>query len=152
MTNQDVSNLHLEILLVEDNPGDVRLVQEAFQNQNFSHHLNVVSDGVEALSFLDRTGKYSNAVPINLILLDLNLPKMGGREVLSYIKTQPQLKCIPVVVFTGSNAQDDIIQSYLLHANCYITKPIDLDEFNAVIQRIREFWFFTVKLPKTSRC
>ena len=137
----------IEILLVEDNPGDVRLTQEALKDAKVLNKLRVVSDGVEALAFLRRQGKYAHAVRPGLILLDLNLPKMDGRKVLAEIKEDPDLKRIPVVVLTISKADEDIIKTYELHANCYITKPVDLEQFMEVIKSIENFWLTVVKLP-----
>jgi chemotaxis family two-component system response regulator Rcp1 len=137
----------IEILLVEDNPGDVRLTQEALKDAKVLNKLCVVSDGVEALEFLRRQGRYVHAVRPGLILLDLNLPKMDGRKVLAEIKEDPDLKRIPVVVLTISKAEEDIIKTYELHANCYITKPVDLEQFMEVIKAIENFWLTVVKLP-----
>jgi chemotaxis family two-component system response regulator Rcp1 len=137
----------IEILLVEDNPGDVRLTQEALKDAKVLNKLRVVSDGVEALAFLRRQGKYAHAVRPGLILLDLNLPKLDGRKVLAEIKEDPELKRIPVVVLTISKAEEDIIKTYELHANCYITKPVDLEQFMEVVKAIENFWLTVVKLP-----
>jgi CheY-like chemotaxis protein len=137
----------IEILLVEDNPGDVRLTQEALKDAKVLNKLHVASDGVEALEFLRRQGKYAHAVRPGLILLDLNLPKMDGRKVLAEIKEDPDLKRIPVVVLTISKADEDIIKTYELHANCYITKPVDLEQFMEVVKAIENFWLTVVKLP-----
>jgi two-component system, chemotaxis family, response regulator Rcp1 len=146
-----MDNLHIdrgiELLLVEDNPGDVRLTKEALKDAKILNNLNVVNDGVEAMAFLHREGKYADAPRPELILLDLNLPKKSGREVLAEIKSEPHLKRIPVVVLTSSAAEQDIIRSYNLHANCYITKPVDLDQFIRVVKSIEEFWLTVVKLP-----
>jgi two-component system response regulator len=137
----------IEILLVEDSPGDVRLTQEAMRDAKVQNNLHVVSDGLEATSFLWRKGKHANALRPDLVLLDLNLPKKGGREVLEEIKKDPSLKSIPVVVLTTSAAEVDILRSYQLHANCYITKPVDLDQFLRVVKAIDNFWLTIVKLP-----
>ncbi|HEX7364715.1 MAG TPA: response regulator [Dehalococcoidia bacterium] len=137
----------IEILIVEDNPGDVRLTKEAMKDAKVLNELHVVKDGVEALAFLRRQGKYASAVRPDLILLDLNLPKKDGRAVLAEIKEDPQLKLIPVVVLTISKAEEDIIKSYELHANCYITKPVDLEQFMEVVKAIENFWLTVVKLP-----
>jgi CheY-like chemotaxis protein len=137
----------VEILLVEDNPGDVRLTQEAFKEGKVRNNLHVAVDGVEAMAFLRREGKYADAVRPDIILLDLNLPKKDGREVLAEIKGDLELKRIPVVVLTTSEAEQDILRAYGLHANCYITKPVDLDQFMSVIQSIEDFWLTVVKLP-----
>jgi chemotaxis family two-component system response regulator Rcp1 len=137
----------VEILLVEDNPGDVRLTIEALKESKVCNNLNVVSDGVEAITYLRREGQYANAPRPDLILLDLNLPGKDGREVLSEIKGDDDLKCIPVVVLTTSAAEQDILRTYRLHANCYITKPVDLEQFIMIVQNIQDFWFSIVKLP-----
>ena len=139
--------LPVEILLVEDNPADVRLTTEAFKEERFLNNLNIVTDGVEAMAYLRRAGKYAKAVRPDLILLDLNLPKKDGREVLKEIKEDEALKSIPVVVLTVSKAEEDILRSYKLHANCYITKPIDLKQFITVARSIQDFWLTIVKLP-----
>jgi CheY-like chemotaxis protein len=137
----------VEILLVEDNPGDVRLTQEALKESKMLNTLSVACDGIEALEFLRRQGKFANANRPDLILLDLNLPRKDGREVLDEIKSDDELKRIPVVVLTTSKAEEDIIRMYTRHANCYITKPIDFDQFILVIKSIEEFWLSIVKLP-----
>ncbi len=137
----------IEILLVEDNPGDVRLTQEVFRDGRIHNRLNVVGDGVEALAYLRQEGKYAETLPQDLILLDLNLPKKSGREVLAEIKADPILRRIPVVILTTSAAEIDILEAYSLHANCYITKPVDLDQFERVIRSIEDFWLALVKLP-----
>jgi chemotaxis family two-component system response regulator Rcp1 len=135
----------VEILLVEDNPGDVRLTQEALTSDRPWSRLSVVRDGVEAMSYL--RGEYSAAVRPDLILLDLNLPRKDGREVLAEIKSDEDLRLIPVVVLTTSTAESDILSAYGLHANCYIAKPADLDEFMMAVKSIEQFWFSTVRLP-----
>ena len=137
----------VEILLVEDNPGDVRLTQEAFSDTKVSNHLSVVGNGEEALLFLRRQGQYASAPRPDLILLDLNLPRKSGREVLADIKVDPDLLRIPVVVMTTSEAEIDIINSYSLHANAYVTKPVDLDCFIDAVSKIEGFWLTIVKLP-----
>lgn len=137
----------IEILSIEDNDGDARLTLEAFKEGKVINNLTVIHDGAEALAYLRQQGKYANAVVPDLILLDLNLPKMDGREVLSAIKTDRRLMSIPVVVLTTSASQDDIARAYHHHANCYITKPVDLDQFLRVIQSIESFWLSLVKLP-----
>lgn len=137
----------IEILLVEDNLGDVRLTMEALKDGKILNNLNVVMDGAEAMEFLRREGKYADAPRPGLILLDLNLPKKDGREVLAEIKGDPNLKCIPVVILTSSAAEQDIVKSYRLHANCYVTKPVDLDQFIDVVQSIENFWLTVVNLP-----
>ena len=137
----------VEILLVEDNPGDVDLTRETLQDSKLLNHMNVVGNGVEAMAYLRRQGKYAEATRPDLVLLDLNLPKKNGREVLAEVKADDQLRRIPVVVLTTSCAEQDILQTYDLHANCYITKPVNLDQFSAVVRAIEEFWFTIVKLP-----
>jgi two-component system, chemotaxis family, response regulator Rcp1 len=132
---------------VEDNPGDVRLTKEALKEGKLLNQLTVVGDGVEALSFLRKEGKYADALKPELILLDLNLPKKDGREVLAEIKADPSLRRIPVVVLTTSSAEEDILKIYDLHANCYITKPVDLEQFMGVVKSIEDFWVSVVKLP-----
>jgi two-component system, chemotaxis family, response regulator Rcp1 len=136
-----------DILLVEDNPGDARLLVEAFKEGTTRNKLSVVRDGVEALSFLRQEGKYADALRPDLILLDLNLPKKDGREVLMEVKKDMKLRRIPVVVLTTSKADDDISKTYDLHANCYITKPVDFEEFTKVVRSIENFWLTIVKLP-----
>ena len=137
----------IEILLVEDNPGDVRLTVEVLKEGKVFNRLSIVQDGVEALAFLHREGQYANAVRPDLIMLDLNLPKKDGREVLAEIKADKKLRVIPVVVVTTSQAEQDILKSYNLHANCYITKPVDLGQFITVVKLIEDFWLTIVKLP-----
>ena len=137
----------LQLLLVEDNPGDVRLTKEAFKAGEVNVSLNVVRDGVEAIDFLRQRGAFKSARLPDLILLDLNLPLRSGREVLSEIKADPNLKKIPVLVMTTSQADQDIDCAYSLNANCYITKPIDLDDFLRIVKSIGEFWLKTVTLP-----
>jgi CheY-like chemotaxis protein len=137
----------IDILLVEDNPGDVRLTREALKDAKVLNEVYVAQDGVEAMQFLHREGKFSNAPTPDMILLDLNLPRKDGREVLAEIKQDSKLKRIPVVVLTTSKADEDIIRTYNLHANAYITKPVDLDRFIEIIHTLEEFWFSIVKLP-----
>jgi two-component system, chemotaxis family, response regulator Rcp1 len=137
----------IDILLVEDNPGDVRLTREAFKEGKVVNTLHVVQDGVEALAFLRHEGAYVKSIHPDIILLDLNLPRMNGRELLANIKTDPELKRIPVVILTTSKSELDIIESYDLHANCYITKPVDMERFITVVKSIENFWFTVVKLP-----
>ena len=137
----------IEILLVEDNPGDVRLTQEAFKDGKMLNKLHVAEDGMEALAFLKREGKYTGAPRPELILLDLNLPGKDGREVLAEIKADRDLKRIPVVILTTSHSEEDIIKSYDLNANCYITKPVYLIQFIEVVKSIEDFWLTIVKLP-----
>jgi CheY-like chemotaxis protein len=137
----------IDILLVEDNPGDADLAREALENSKLHNDLSVVGDGVEAMDFLRRKGKYAQAPRPDLILLDLNLPKKDGREVLAEIKGDPDLKRIPVVILTMSKDEEDVLTSYNLHANCFITKPIDLTQFMKVVKSIEDFWLTIVKLP-----
>jgi two-component system, chemotaxis family, response regulator Rcp1 len=137
----------IEILLVEDSPGDVRLTQEALKDAKVHVSLQVARDGIEAMSFLKQEGEYANSPRPDLILLDLNLPKKDGREVLQEIKESPTLKSIPVVILTTSASNVDILRSYMLHANCYITKPVNLDGFLKVVKTIDGFWLSVVKLP-----
>jgi len=137
----------VEILLVEDNPGDERLTREALKEGKVYSNLHWAKDGVEAMEFLRRTGRFANAIRPDIILLDLNLPKKDGREVLEEIKSDPQLKCIPVVILTTSKAEEDVLKTYGLHANCYVTKPVDLDKFITVVKSIDAFWLSVVTLP-----
>lgn len=137
----------VEILLVEDNPADVDLTRETLEFAKIRNRLHAVSDGVEALAFLRRQSPYEEAVRPDLILLDLNLPRKDGREVLQELKGEPSLRSIPVVVLTSSDAEKDVLKSYDLGANCYITKPVDLDQFADVVRSIEDFWFVVVKLP-----
>ena len=141
----------IQVLLVEDSPGDVRLTQEAFKDAKVYIHLHVASDGTEAMAFLKREGEYAKVPRPDLILLDLNLPKKDGREVLAEIKESPTLKTIPVVILTTSASEEDILRSYRLHANCYITKPVGLDGFLKVVNSIDNFWLSVVKLPHNGR-
>jgi len=137
----------INILLVEDNPGDVRLTKEAFKEARVNNNLHVAGDGVEAMDFLKHNGNFSDAPRPDLILLDLNMPRKNGREVLAEIKKDPELMRIPVVVLTMSHAEEDILKSYDLHANCYISKPVDIDRFIEVVSSIEGFWLTIVKLP-----
>jgi CheY-like chemotaxis protein len=137
----------IEILLVEDNPGDVRLTIEALREGKVHNNLHVARDGVEAIEFLRQLGAHAEAVRPDLILLDLNLPKKGGREVLAEIKGDPELQSIPVVVLTTSRAEQDVLETYRLQANCYITKPVDLEQFISVVKSIEDFWLTVVTLP-----
>ena len=137
----------IEILLVEDNPGDVRLTQEALRDSKLHNRLSVVEDGVEALAFLKREGHYNDSPRPDIILLDLNLPRKSGREVLEEIKQDDVLKRIPVVVLTTSEDERDVMASYNLHANCYITKPVDFSQFITIVRNIKEFWVTIVRLP-----
>ena len=143
------SNINpLDVLLVEDNPGDVRLMKEALQDDKLIYNLHVVVDGIEAMDFLLQKGDFAKAPRPDLILLDLNLPRKDGREVLAEIKNDPALKHIPVVVLTSSKAEEDILKTYELHANCYISKPVDLEQFSKVVKSINDFWFTVVRLPR----
>ena len=146
MSERKPGNL-VEILMVEDNPGDVRLTREALKESKVRNKMHVVGDGVEALAFLRHEGQYADAPHPDIILLDLNLPRKNGREVLAEIKEDPDLKRIPVVILTISQAEEDILKTYNLHANCYITKPVDLDQFIKVVKSIKDFWFSIVRLP-----
>lgn len=137
----------IEILLVEDNPGDVRLTQEALREAKVRNRLHVVSDGVEALAFLRRQGLWATAPRPDVVLLDLNLPCKDGREVLAEIKADPNLHRIPVVVLTTSEAEEDVLRAYNLNANCYITKPVSFEQFLKVVRSIEDFWLTVVKLP-----
>jgi len=141
----------IQVLLVEDSPSDARLTQEAFRDGKIANVLTVVTDGFEALDYLQRKGKYAKAARPDLILLDLNLPKMDGREVLRRIKTDDDFKTIPVVVLTTSEADQDVIKAYEYHANCYIRKPVDLTRFLEIISMIEDFWLTVVKLPSDIR-
>lgn len=138
----------IQVLLVEDSPGDVRLTKEAFREANGSIVLHVASDGVEAMAFLRREGAHAKAPRPDLILLDLNLPKMDGREVLAHIKDDQSLKTIPTVILTTSEAEGDILKSYQLQANCYLCKPVQLDSFDALVKSINDFWLSKAKLPE----
>lgn len=142
-----VTGRPVEILLVEDNPGDVRLTREALKEGKIRNHLHVAFDGVEAVAFLRQEGPYRDAPRPDIILLDLNLPRKNGREVLEEIKADPELRRIPVVVLTTSEAEQDVVRAYTLNANCYICKPVDLDQFIDVVRSIEDFWFTVVKLP-----
>jgi chemotaxis family two-component system response regulator Rcp1 len=137
----------VDVLLIEDNPGDVRLTKEALKDAKLKIHMHVVGDGMEAMAFLRKQGKYAASPRPDLVLLDLNLPKKDGRQVLAEIKEDPDLKRIPVVIITTSKAEEDVLKSYNLHANCYVTKPLDLDQFITVVQSIEQFWLTIVKLP-----
>lgn len=146
-SNENGSHM-IVILLVEDNPGDTRLVIEAMREAKIDNYIHVVEDGVEAMQFLRREGRYDDAPRPDLILLDLNLPKKDGRAVLAEVKTDSELKRIPVVVLTTSNAEEDVLRAYDLHANCYITKPVDMKQFMKIVAQIDEFWIRVVTLPK----
>lgn len=137
----------IEILLVEDNPADVRLTREAFRDAKLVNNLHCVDDGVEAMRFLRREGPYATSPVPDIVLLDLNLPRKDGREVLKEMKEDPELSVLPVVVLTTSRADEDVVRSYMLHANCFITKPVDFDQFIHVVRSIECFWFGVVTLP-----
>ncbi len=141
------NNRTIEILLVEDNPGDANLTRIALADREVNVNLSVVTDGVEAMDFLHRQGEYQQAIHPDLILLDWNLPRKNGREVLIEIKADQRLQRIPIVVLTTSASEADILKAYDLHANCYITKPVDFNEFVQIVQSIEQFWFTIVKLP-----
>jgi len=149
--NSQTTGRPIEILLVEDNPGDVRLIVEALKDGKVQNKLHIAKDGMEATAFLHREGEYADALYPDLILLDLNLPKKDGPEVLAEIKEDPALKHIPVVILTSSQEGEDIVKTYNLHANCYITKPIDLEQFIMVVKSITDFWSTIVKLPTEER-
>lgn len=146
MSDRDF-NRPIEILLVEDNPGDIQLTKIALEDNKMSINLSVVEDGVEALEFLKKEGKYGDAPHPDLVLLDLNLPRKDGREVLEEMKADPILRRIPVVILTTSQAEEDVLKAYNLCANCYITKPVDFDQFVKIVRSIENFWFTIVKLP-----
>jgi len=140
----------IEILLVEDNPGDARLTQEALREGKIRNNLHHARDGVEGLAFLKREGEYAKAPTPDLVLLDLNMPRKDGRQVLAEMKQDPRLRTIPVVVLTTSEAENDIVRSYELHANCYVTKPVGLEQFIAIVREIESFWLAVVTLPTRS--
>ena len=148
MTTIEANGRPIEVLLVEDSPGDVRLTQETFRDANQAIHLSVATDGAEAMAFLKREGAHVEAPRPDVILLDLNLPKMDGREVLVQIKKDEELKAIPIVILTTSDAEADIVTSYRLHANCYLTKPVQLKAFEDLVKSINDFWMTNVKLPQ----
>jgi len=150
MTAIGENGMPIEVLLVEDNAGDVRLTQEAFREANPRIHLHVASDGVEAMAFLRRERAHVHAPRPDLILLDLNLPKMDGREVLALVKADSKLKTIPTIILTTSEAEADIVKSYQLAANCYLSKPVQLDAFENLVKSINDFWLNTAKLPHQS--
>lgn len=147
MTNPDAHVEPIDVLLVEDDPGDVVLIQEAFEHNKVQNRLAIVSDGVEAVAYLRRDGEFADAPRPDLVLLDLNLPRKDGREVLAEIKADDELAAIPVVVLTTSEAEEDILRSYKLHANAYVSKPVDFDRFIEVVRQIDEFFVSVVKLP-----
>ena len=148
MSSNENDHQAIEILLVEDNPGDVRLIIEAMIEAKLDNRFHIVEDGVEAMQFLRREGRFGDAPRPDLILLDLNLPKKDGRAVLAEVKADPVLKRIPVVVLTTSRAEEDVLRAYDLHANCYITKPVDMEQFMKVVAQIDDFWVRVVTLPK----
>ena len=148
MSSMENDTRSIEILLVEDNPGDARLTIEAMREAKVRNRMHVVEDGVEAMAFLRRQGRYGEAPRPDLILLDLNLPRKDGREVLAEVKADPDLKRIPVVILTTSRAEEDVIRAYDLHANCYVTKPVDLAQFMKIVAQIDEFWVNVVTLPR----
>jgi len=147
MSSMENDTRSIEILLVEDNPGDARLTIEAMREAKMRNRMHVVEDGVEAMAFLRRQGRYGEAPRPDLILLDLNLPGKDGREVLAEVKADPALKRIPVVILTTSRAEEDVLRAYDLHANCYVTKPVDLAQFMKIVSQIDEFWVKVVTLP-----
>lgn len=147
MNTSDKRSSPMDVLLIEDSPGDVRLTQEAFREANSAIRLHVASDGVEAMAFLQREGAHARSPRPDIILLDLNLPRMDGREVLARIKEDDKLKTIPVVILTTSDAEADITKSYQLNANCYLTKPVQLDQFESLVKSINEFWLTKARLP-----
>ena len=147
MNSMENNARSIEILLVEDNPGDARLTVEAMREAKVRNRMHVVEDGVEAMAFLRRQGSFGEAPRPDLILLDLNLPRKDGREVLAEVKADPDLKRIPVVVLTTSRAEEDVLRAYDLHANCYVTKPVDLAQFMKIVSQIDEFWVKVVTLP-----
>jgi two-component system, chemotaxis family, response regulator Rcp1 len=147
MTEPTTPGRPIELLLVEDSPGDVRLTREALKDAKIANNLHVVTDGEAALDFLHKRGAHENVPTPDLVLLDLNLPRMDGRQVLAQVKAHPTLRRIPICVVTTSQAERDIVQSYDLHANCYVSKPVDMDQFVTVVRSIQDFWFTIVKLP-----
>jgi len=149
--NMEEMGRPVQMLLVEDNPGDVRLTKETLRDSKIMVNLHVVGDGMEAMAFLRKESKYANAPRPDIVLLDLNLPKKDGREVLAEIKQDPDLKRIPVVILTISNGQEDILKSYNLHANAYVTKPLNLEQFAKIVKAIEDFWLTVVKLPPSGK-
>lgn len=150
MAPDDEAGVMIQVLLIEDDPGDVLITREAFEENKVRNQLNVVNDGVKALAYLRREDIYADAPRPDLILLDLNLPKMGGHEVLEQIKSDADLQRIPVVVLTTSDAEEDVLRSYNLHANAYVTKPVDFERFLSVVRQIDDFFVSVVKLPRNS--
>ena len=148
MNSMENDTRAIEILLVEDNPGDARLTIEAMREAKMRNRIHVVEDGVEAMEFLRHQGRFGDAPRPDLILLDLNLPRKDGREVLAEVKSDPDLRRIPVVVLTTSRAEEDVLRAYDLHANCYVTKPVDLAQFMKIVSQIDEFWVKVVTLPR----
>jgi CheY-like chemotaxis protein len=148
MTQSSDAEREIEILLVEDDPGDVVMTREAFQDYKIHNQLHVVNDGAEAMAFLRQEGEFADRPRPDLVLLDLNLPRMDGREVLEAIKSDPELASIPVVVLTTSENEDDVLRSYSLHANAYVTKPVDFERFIEVVRQIDEFFVSVVRLPR----
>jgi CheY-like chemotaxis protein len=148
MTPRNGNGTNIEVLLVEDSPGDVRLTKESFRDANPSVNLHVAIDGVAAMTFLKREGLNANAPRPDLILLDLNLPRMDGREVLAQIKEDESLRLIPTIILTTSDAEADIVRSYRLQANCYLSKPVELEAFESLVKSINEFWLTMVRLPQ----
>jgi two-component system, chemotaxis family, response regulator Rcp1 len=147
MKTSGETDMPIQVLLIEDSPGDVRLTQEALRDSNKSIHLQIASDGVEAMAFLRREAAYADAPRPDLILLDLNLPRMDGRQVLAHIKEDESLRTIPTVVLSTSEAEADIVKSYQLQANCYLSKPVKLDAFEGIVKSINDFWLNKVRLP-----
>lgn len=147
MSDNGTNVASIEVLLVEDSPGDVRLTKEIFRDVSNAVHLHVATDGVEAMAFLRREGVHADAPRPDFILLDLNLPKMDGREVLALIKEDDSLKTIPTVILTTSDAEADVVRSYELHANCYLKKPVELEAFESIVRSINSFWMTTARLP-----
>ncbi|MBV9869870.1 MAG: response regulator [Frankiaceae bacterium] len=147
MTDTQESGQPIEVLLVEDDPGDVVMTQEAFKDYKIANNLNVVTNGEDAIAYLRREGPYADAVRPDLVLLDLNLPRRDGREVLREVKNDPALKSIPIVVLTTSDAEDDVLGSYNLHANAYVRKPVDFDQFVAAVRAVDDFFIRVVRLP-----
>ena len=150
MMNQQIGR-PIEILLVEDNPGDVRLTIEALKEGKVYNNLSVVPDGAEAMEYLRKQGRHAESIRPDLVLLDLNLPKKDGREVLIYIETDEELKSIPVIILTSSQAEEDILKAYNNYANCYVTKPVDVDQLFKIVKAIENFWLAIVKLPPGAR-